>query len=80
MAHRPTDEGRCDVCGGELVSREDDTADALTARLREYHDKIDPVLDLFRGKEFVVTIDARPDKDTIQQEIRKQLNLAPYLP
>jgi adenylate kinase len=78
IAHRPKDEGRCDVCGGELVSREDDTTDALTARLREYHGKIDPVLELFRGKEFVVTVDARPDKLTVQQEIRKHLDLAPY--
>jgi len=78
IAHRPKDEGRCDVCGGELLSREDDTTDALTARLREYHGKIDPVLELFRGKEFVVTVDARPDKMTVQQEIRKHLDLAPY--
>src|SRR5436305_1647479 len=25
IAHRPRTEGRCDVCGGELASREDDT-------------------------------------------------------
>lgn len=80
IAHRPKEEGRCDVCGGELVSREDDTTDALTARLRDYHGKTDPVLELFRRKEFVVTVDARPDKATVQQEIRKQLNLASYLP
>src|SRR6187200_2649182 len=32
IAHRPGDETRCDVCGGLLVSREDDTEQALTAR------------------------------------------------
>jgi adenylate kinase len=75
MAHRPENEGRCDVCGGELVSREDDTPDALTARLHDYHSKTDPVLDLFRRKEYVVSVDARPDKATVQAEIRKQLRL-----
>jgi len=75
MAHRPKQEGRCDVCGGELVAREDDTEEALAERLRIYHDKTDPVLDLFRRKEYVVTVDARPDKGTIQTEIRKQLGL-----
>ena len=29
--------GRCDSCGGELVTREDDTEEALAVRLREYH-------------------------------------------
>ncbi len=78
IAHRPKEEGRCDVCGGELVSREDDTANALTARLRDYHGKTDPVLDLFRRKEYVFTVDARPDKATVQQSIRTELGLPPY--
>jgi len=75
IAHRPEVEGRCDVCGGDLVSREDDTEQALAARLRAYHAKTDPVLDLFRRKEFVVTVDARPDKATVQRMIREQLRL-----
>ncbi len=78
IAHRPKVEGRCDVCGGELMSREDDTEEALATRLREWHSKTDPVLDLFRAKEFVVTVDARPDRITVQQEIRKQLGLPPW--
>ena len=75
IAHRPNEEGRCDVCGGELVSREDDTEEALATRLREYHEKADPIMELFRGKEFVVTIDARPDKLTVQRSVRLHLGL-----
>jgi adenylate kinase len=78
MAHRPRLEGRCDVCGGELVSREDDTEHALATRLRDYHAKTNPVLDLFRRKEFVFTVDARSDKVTVQQAIRQRLSLPPY--
>jgi adenylate kinase len=80
IAHRPETENRCDVCGGELVSREDDSEEALAARLRDYHTKTDPVLDLFRRKEFVVTVDARPDVVTVQQAIRAELALPPYEP
>jgi adenylate kinase len=78
IAHRPKVEQRCDVCGGELVSREDDTEEALVARLRDYHGKTNPVLELFRRKEFVFTVDARSDKVTVQQAIREQLGLPPY--
>ncbi|MBM7788415.1 adenylate kinase family protein [Tenggerimyces flavus] len=78
IADRPTVPDRCDVCGGELVSREDDTEEALAARLKDYHEKTNPLLDLFRRKEFVFAVDARADKATVQQEIRAKLNLPPY--
>jgi adenylate kinase len=80
IAHRPEAEDQCDVCGGRLVSREDDTEDALVARLADYHEKTNPVLELFARKEFVFTVDARPDKITVQQAIRDQLQLPRYRP
>ena len=78
IAHRPRVEERCDVCGGALVSREDDTEEALAARLQDYHGKTNPVLELFRRKEFVFSVDARPDKVKVQQAIREQLRLPAY--
>jgi adenylate kinase len=77
---RPATEGVCDLCGGNLVTREDDTEEALAVRLRDYHDKTDPVLDLFRRKEYVATIDATASKDEVQQAIRDKLGLPPYKP
>jgi adenylate kinase len=75
IADSPHVPGRCDSCGGELVTREDDTEEALAVRLREYHEKTNPVLDLFRRKEYVITVDARPPKEAVQLEIRSQLGL-----
>jgi adenylate kinase len=49
-------------------------------RLRDYHEKTDPVLDLFRRKEYVAVIDATPGKDEVQQAIRDRLGLPPYKP
>jgi adenylate kinase len=77
---RPATEGVCDVCGGNLVTREDDTEEALVVRLREYHEKTDPVLELFRRKEYVAVVDATPSKEEIQQQIRDKLGLPPYKP
>jgi adenylate kinase len=76
----PAVEGKCDVCGGTLVTREDDTEEALAVRLRDYHEKTDPVLALFRRKEYVVVIDATADKETVQQLIRERLGLPLYQP
>jgi len=77
---RPQEEGVCDVCGGTLVTREDDTEEALVVRLHDYHEKTDPVLDLFRRKEFVAVINATLGKDEVQQDIREKLGLPPYKP
>src|SRR5580692_3503995 len=73
----PREEGKCDVCGGKLIQREDDTEEALAVRLSEYHSKTNPVLDIFRRKEYVVTVDARADKDDVQRAIRSALELPP---
>jgi len=78
IENSPDVPGQCDTCGGELVQREDDTEEALAVRLREYHDKTDPVLEVFRRKEFVITVDARPEPEVVQQAIRNGLALPPF--
>jgi adenylate kinase len=80
LASSPAEPGKCDACGGELVTREDDTEEALAVRLKEYHEKTDPVLDLFRRKEYVITVDATKSPEEVQQEIRKKLGLPPLRP
>ena len=45
------------------MSREDDTEEALASRLRDWHEKTDPILALLRRKERVVTIDASASVD-----------------
>src|SRR5215471_2029464 len=80
IANSPKVPGRCDMCGGELITREDDTEEALAVRLRDYHDQTNPVLAIFRRKEYVSTVDARPAPEVIQQQIRERLGLPPYQP
>jgi adenylate kinase len=78
IASSPRVPGQCDVCGSALVTREDDTEEALAVRLREYHEKTNPVLAIFARKEYVVTVDATPNPSQIQQEIRQRLDLPAY--
>jgi len=77
IASSPKVAGQCDVCGGELITREDDTEEALAVRLSEYHRKTDPVLGIFRRKENVGTIDARAGPQSVQRSIRERLSLPP---
>ncbi|MEU8612375.1 nucleoside monophosphate kinase [Actinoplanes sp. NPDC048791] len=80
IADRPEVEGRCDICGTELITRADDTPEALAARLRDYHEKTRPVLELFGRKEVVHDVDARPSADEVQASIRTALGLPAYAP
>ena len=75
MASRPAVEDACDVCGGKLVARDDDTPEALAARVRDYHEKTRPIVELFERKEFVARVDATDSIDEVQTEIRRQLDL-----
>ena len=75
ISHRPKVENVCDVCGGKLVSRPDDTPEALADRLRDYHEKTEPVLDQFRRKELVLDIDGTALPDKIHAEIRSGLKV-----
>jgi adenylate kinase len=75
ISSRPVVPDVCDVCGGRLLARDDDTADALRARLRDYHTKTRPVLELFRAKEVVLEVDASQPAADVQTEIRKRLGV-----
>ena len=75
ISHRPKLENVCDVCGGPLITRADDAIEALANRLRDYHAKTEPVLDLFRQKELVLDIDGTRQPEEIQTEIRSRLRI-----
>ena len=79
MAHRPAVADVCDVCGGRLASRPDDTPEAIRGRLRDYQDKTRPIIELFRAKELVITGDGTRNPLEVQAEIRRKLELPPPL-
>ena len=48
----PRKEGVCDLCGGELIIRADDTPETVKARLAVYHRETEPLTAFYaeRGK------------------------------
>ena len=73
--HRPADPEVCDVCGGKLAARADDTPEAVRKRLQDYHDKTAPILELFSTKELIVSVDGSQSAADVQNEIRLKLGL-----
>ena len=77
IGRRPEESDICATCGGKLVMREDDNPDALAARLSDYHQKTQPIIELFERKEGVLRIDATQPIPAVQDEIRRRLGLTP---
>lgn len=70
--------GKCDVCGGPLVRREDDNEKIIQERLDDYREKTIPALNLFKGKELVITVDGSKPIDEVQAEMQRNLGLMRY--
>ncbi|MFD3512735.1 adenylate kinase [Streptomyces sp. NPDC058657] len=54
----PKAEGVCDVCGGELYQRPDDTEETVRKRLDVYHTQTEPIIDHYKAQGLVVTLSA----------------------
>lgn len=66
-------QGLCDECGGQLYQRKDDTLESLTVRLDEYSKQTEPVLEYYRKKGIVKTINADQPIDKVFQDVLKAL-------
>lgn len=74
IKNRPSKvEGVCDVCGGELIQRKDDTAEQLKVRLDEYDRSTRPVLEYYEKQGLVRVINAAQAKDKVFEEVQKAL-------
>ena len=53
----PKKEGICDVCGSELVLRDDDKPETVKNRLSVYHEQTQPLIDFYTEKGVLKTVD-----------------------
>lgn len=72
----PKVEGICDKCGGKLIQREDDKADSIARRLSLYDNQTRPLLDYYREKGVLITINGDQDIDTVTSDILNALQQA----
>jgi adenylate kinase len=69
----PKQEGVCDVCGGELYQRDDDSEDTVRKRLEVYHTQTEPIIDYYKAQGLVVTISSLGPVDEITQRALEAL-------
>ncbi len=72
---KPRHPGVCDVCGGtEFVRRPDDKPETVRDRLRVYREQTAPLVDYYRRKGRLKTVDGMADIDAVTKEIGEVLD------
>ena len=62
-------EGICDVCGAELILRDDDKPETVQKRLNVYHEQTQPLIDYYTKAGILKTVDGTVDIDDVFQAI-----------
>ncbi len=65
----PRIRGICDVCGGEVVQREDDTEAAIHRRLELYETETAPLIDYYSREGLLETIDGLGTPDEVTDRV-----------
>ncbi len=65
----PKIEGKCDVCGGELIQRKDDTVETVTKRIEVYLEQTQPLINYYEKKGILINIDGKQNIDKVFQDI-----------
>jgi len=70
---QPKVEGICDKCGGELYQRADDNEESMNTRVKTYFEVTEPIIDYYKEKGVLKTVDSSKDVDDVFKEIEKIL-------
>ena len=65
----PKKEGVCDTCGQELVLRDDDKPETVQNRLNVYHEQTQPLIDFYKAKGVLKTVDGTMDMKDVFEAI-----------
>ena len=71
--HLFTYESKKCTCGGTLYQRDDDRAETVAVRLREYHKKTAPLIDYYAQKGKLMTVNGDAPVDTVAEAIAREL-------
>lgn len=72
-ANPPKQEGKCDLCGGEIYQRKDDSEDVISTRLEAYAKNTEPLKDYYQKKGLFVAIDGQGDPKDVYSRFKQYL-------
>ena len=70
----PKKENCCDVCGGELTQRSDESEEAVQVRIDTYNKQTKPLIDYYTMLGELTNVDGNQSMDEVAEEIYKVLD------
>ncbi|HUQ38889.1 MAG TPA: adenylate kinase [Acidimicrobiales bacterium] len=64
----------CDVCGGQVIQRADDTEDAIGRRLALYEQETEPLIEFYLSRDMLVTVDALGTEDEVTERLIRAID------
>jgi adenylate kinase len=66
----PRESGRCDICGGSLLQRPDQTEEAVRKRFEVYREQTAPLLKFYSERGLLRQVDALGTEDEVAERVR----------
>ena len=66
---KPKAEGVCDVCGEQLILRDDDKPETVQKRLGVYHQQTQPLIDYYENQNALKEVDGTKDMEDVFADI-----------
>jgi len=76
ISNPPHQEGKCDMCGGELYQRPDDMPETVRNRIRVYWQQTSHLVDYYQDQGLLITIKSEGGIERVQQKIQEALQVA----
>lgn len=75
VTNPPKESGKCDVCGGNLIIRSDDSPKTVAVRLATYHEQTEPLKDFYKERGKLTCVDNQDTIEATTEAIVKVLGL-----
>ncbi|BAB82090.1 adenylate kinase [Clostridium perfringens str. 13] len=69
----PTNDGKCDLCGSDVIQRKDDTEETVKERLDVYENQTQPLIDFYKNKKQLSVVDGTQAINEVFESICKIL-------
>lgn len=72
ISNKPSVEGKCDYCGGELIQRADDNPETIKNRLVVYHEQTEPLMKYYKDSDRLKVVYSQ---NSIEETTKKVLEI-----
>jgi adenylate kinase len=76
ISNPPHEQGKCDICGGQLYQRADDVPETVRNRIVVYREQTSPLIDYYQAQGLLVTVKSEGGIERVQEKVLEALQVA----